>query len=140
MQRARALAMALATTALVVSPAVAAPPAATVWPTHINFGNQPFESNTKQSFTVTNRSDQTILVSIEQVQVGDDFSPGQVESTCPLTDSSPLEPGQSCTHVVGFRPSRFFAGHEVALMRVIIRDTAGNLLDTRDVTLTGRGH
>ena len=119
--------------------AIAAPPAVDVKPTHVNFGNQPYHSVTKESFTVTNRSDEAVMVSIEQVVVGDDFSPGQIESDCPLTDSSMLVPGQSCTHVVGFRPDPFFGGHETALMRVVVRDMMGNVIYTRDVRLSGRG-
>ena len=134
------LALAACTVVFLASAAVAAPPPVDVRPTQVQFGNQPFETETKQSFTVTNRSNGAVLVSIEQIAVGDDFSPGQIESTCPLTEPSTLQPGASCTHVVGFRPSRFFAGHETALMRVIVRDTAGNMIYTRDVRLSGRGY
>src|SRR5262245_21357255 len=115
----RILVLAACTGGLLASAAVATPPPVDVQPTHVQFGHQPFESETKLSFTVTNRGGETVQVSIEQVAVGDDFSPGQIESTCPLTDTSSLPPGASCTHVVGFRPSRFFGGHETALMRVI---------------------
>src|SRR5262245_33467634 len=109
---------------LLTSSAGAAPPPVDVQPTHVQFGSQPYESETKQSFTVTNKSQDDVQISIEQISVGDDFSPGQIESTCPLTEASTLHPGESCTHVVGFRPSRFFGGHETALMRVTVRDSA----------------
>ncbi|HZO12987.1 MAG TPA: hypothetical protein VFB62_07005 [Polyangiaceae bacterium] len=135
-----ALSLAACSALLLVSAAVAGPPPVDVNPPHVNFGSNPYESNTKRSFTVTNRGSESVMVSIEQVSVGDDFSPGQIESTCPLTDSSMLEPGQSCTHVVGFRPSPFFGGHESALMRVVVRDMASNVIYTRDIKLTGRGY
>src|SRR5262245_30118144 len=135
----RRSACARSTVAMLGSTAGAAPPPVDVTPTHVQFGSQPFETQTKKTFTVTNKSSEAVLVSIEQVFVGDDFSPGQIESTCPLTDSSTLQPGETCTHVVGFRPSAFFAGHESALMRVIVRDAAGNTIHTRDVKLSGRG-
>jgi len=136
----RTLVLAACSALLLVASAVAAPPVVEVKPTQVQFGNQPYESNTKRSFTITNRSQEAVMVTIEQVSVGDDFSPGQIESTCPLTDASLLEPGQSCTQVVGFRPSPFFGGHEVALMRVVVRDLSGTVVDTRDVRLSGRGY
>jgi hypothetical protein len=120
-------------------PAVAAPPVVTVVPTNVRFGRQPLETETKTSFTITNQSDQTLLVTIEQVEVWDDFSPGQVESTCPLGESF-LPAGQSCYHVIGFRPSLFFLGRETSLMRVTAHDESGTtLLFERDVKLTGTG-
>ena len=138
MKSARALA--IGAMALLTSTAAAAPPSMDVTPNQINFGNQRFGTFTKQSFAVTNKSDATVIISIESIIMGDDFSPGQVESTCPLTEGSPLAPGQNCTQVIGFQPSQFFAGHEAALMRVIARDLSGKTLDTRDVRLTGRGY
>jgi hypothetical protein len=131
---------------VVVAAAVVAPVASAarapvdIDPTQVNFGKQPFESFTKKSFSVTNRSSETVVVTIEQVRVPDDFSPGQIESTCTLafTDTV-LDPGETCTHVIGFRPTPFFAGRELAILRVIVRDEAGNVLYTRDVRITGRG-
>jgi hypothetical protein len=131
---------------LVVLAGIAAPPASAVRPAldidpaHVKFGKQQFESFTKKSLTVTNQTSETLVVSIEQVRVPDDFSPGQIESTCTLafTDTV-LEPGETCTHVIGFRPTPFFAGCELAILRVTARDEAGNLLYTRDVRITGRG-
>ena len=133
------LVFAVCAAGLFTSSAGAAPPPVDVQPTHVQFGSQPYESETKQSFTVTNKSNDAVQISIEQISVGDDFSPGQIESTCPLTDPSTLQPGDRCTHVVGFRPSRFFGGHETALMRVIVRDASGNQIYSRDVKLSGRG-
>ena len=135
----RLFASSLGTLALLASAAAAAPPPVDVTPTHVQFGSHPYETETKESFTVTNKSSEAVLVSIEQIMVGDDFSPGQIESTCPLTDSTTLLPGATCTHVVGFRPSAFFGGHESALMRVVVRNNAGNTIFTRDVKLSGRG-
>jgi hypothetical protein len=115
------------------------PPSLRVHPTHVRFGRQPFESNTLRSFTITNTSDETLLVTVEQVQVGDDFSPGQTESTCALGDTL-LDPGQSCTHVVGFRPSEFFCCHETAIMRVTAFDDRGQVVYDRQVKLSGSGY
>lgn len=122
-----------------LAPAVPADrPVLGIQPRHVRFGRQPFESNTLRSFEIENRSSELLVVTVEQVRVGDDFSPGQIESTCTLGDTM-LAPGQTCTHVVGFRPSEFFGGHETALMRVIARDEAGSVLDSKDVRLSGTG-
>ena len=71
-------------------------------PHHLGFGKQPFNSFTKQRSRSQNVSSQPFAVSIEAAFVPDDFSPGQPESTCPLTEPTTLDPGQSCTHVVGY--------------------------------------
>jgi hypothetical protein len=133
----RVLVFAPIVAALAALPAVAEPPVASVVPTNVRFGRQLLETETKASFTITNRSDQAVLVTIDQVEVWDDFSPGQVESTCPLGESL-LAAGQSCNHVIGFRPSLFFLGRETSLMRVTAHDESGTtLLFQRDVKLTG---
>ena len=88
--------------------------------------------------SLTNRSSQTLVVTIDQIQVGDDFSPGQIESTCTLGDTL-LPAGESCTHVIGFRPSLFFAGRETAFLNVTARDAWGILLFERTVKLSGTG-
>jgi len=125
--------------AALARPAVSAPQVVAVVPTHVRFGRQPLETETKASFTITNQSDQTVLVTIEQVEVWDDFSPGQVESTCRLGENL-LPAGQSCSHVIGFRPSLFFLGRETSLMRVTAHDESGTtLLFDRNVKLSGTG-
>jgi hypothetical protein len=134
----RALALILAAGAALARTASAHAAALAVVPTHVRFGEQPLESNTLGSFTITNQSSRALLVSIDQVEVGDDFSPGQTASTCALGETL-LPAGQSCTHVVGFRPSLFFAGHETALLRVTARDEGGRLRFERDVKLSGTG-
>src|SRR5262245_3795906 len=135
----RQILVSAAIVAALALPALAAPPVVSVVPTNVRFGKQPLETETKASFTITNQSDQTVLVTIEQVEVWDDFSPGQVESTCPLGESY-LPARQSCNHVIGFRPSLFFLGRETSLMRVTAHDESGTvLLFDRDVKLTGTG-
>lgn len=137
-----ALLVLLSGTVMPLAPAAPAAPAAepvlAVHPRHVRFGRQPYESNTLRSFKIKNRSSRTLLVTIEQVRVGDDFSPGQVQSTCALGDTL-LAPGQVCEQVVGFRPSEFFGGHETALMRVIARDGAGRVRYDKLVRLSGTG-
>ena len=125
-----------------VSLAPAAPPPAgppiRVQPTHVRFGRHPFESNTLRSFHIENRSSEALLITIEQVRVGDDFSPGQTSSTCPLGESL-LPAGEVCEQVIGFRPSEFFGGHETAEMRVIARDLQGTEVASQRVRLSGTG-
>ena len=73
-----------------------------VHPDHVKFGKQPFNSFTKRAFTIKNVSHKPIRVAIEPGFVPDDFSPGQPESTCPLTSETELAPRESCTHVIGY--------------------------------------
>jgi hypothetical protein len=134
----RALALILAAGAALAQTASAHAAALAVVPTHVRFGEQPLESNTPGSFTITNQSSRALLVSIDQVEVGDDFSPGQTASTCALGETL-LPAGQSCTHVVGFRPSLFFAGCETAWLRVTVRDEWERVLFERLVKLSGTG-
>ena len=124
--------------ALIAMTQTAAADRLAVVPTHVRFGRQVFETNTLASFTITNRSAEDLVVTIDQIQVGDDFSPGQIESTCTLGDT-PLPAGRTCMHVVGFRPSLFFAGREDATMRVSARDTSGRVVFDRSVRLSGTG-
>jgi hypothetical protein len=124
--------------ALAVAPVASADPAVLrVHPTEVRFGRQPFESFTKRSFAIENRSSEPLRVTLEAIQLPDDFSPGQIESTCALGDTW-LAPGESCTHVVGFRPTPYFAGHETALMRVTARDEAGTERFERLVRIGGQ--
>ena len=121
----------------VLAPAAAGTkPALDIDPNQVKFGKQVFGSLTVASFTITNQSQESLLVSIEQVQVGDDFSPGQPESTCTLTEERLLAPGESCTHVIVFQPSEFFEGREVATLRVSARDQSGAVVFSRQVRLT----
>jgi hypothetical protein len=136
----RAVLLAVVAAGMAAPAAWADRPPVDIDPNQVKFGKQQFESFTKKSFSITNQSSETVVVTIEQVRVPDDFSPGQIESTCTLefTDTV-LEPGETCTHVIGFRPTPFFAGRELAILRVIVRDEAGNVLYTREVRITGRG-
>ena len=135
-----ALIVLVAATSMPAAPAVPAPgpSALSVHPRHVRFGRQPFESNTLKSFEITNTSDEELLVTIEQVRVGDDFSPGQVSSSCGLGDTL-LPPGQTCEQVIGFRPTPFFGGFETAEMRVIAHDASGQVRYDRLVRLSGHG-
>src|SRR5262245_53235350 len=111
-----------------------------VSPLHLRFGRQPFGSHTQQAFSIANTGSADVWVTVEQVHVGDDFSPNQPGSTCGLGSASGptlLEPGQSCEHIIGFDPSAFFAGREIATMIVEARDAGGALLYSRIVTLEG---
>jgi hypothetical protein len=135
----RALLAVLLCAGVVASTATAASPALKIDASRINFGTQQFESLTVESFTVTNRTADPLFVRIDQVRVGDDFSPGLIDSTCTLTDERLLAAGESCVHFVSFRPSEFFAGRETATLLVSARDAEGTVVFTREVTLTGRG-
>src|SRR5262245_60788460 len=127
-----------AAVALAAPAASADRPPIQIHPTELRFGNQPFESFTKLGFAIENRSAQALRVTVESVQMPDDFSPGQIESTCTLGDTW-LAAQESCSHVVGFRPTPYFAGPETALIRVSAWDGGGTQLFERLVKLDGQG-
>jgi hypothetical protein len=61
----------------------------------------------------------------------DDISPGQPESTCPLSHTlNVLAPGQSCTHVVGFQPSEFFRDEQTAQLNIRVFGESGEVVET----------
>ena len=106
-------------------------------PSSVSFGDQPFETFETRSFTVTNTWSHSINLTSD-AGLPDDFS-HLIDSTCGLGDKT-LAPGESCTHVVGFRPTPFFEGIETATVVLTARDQAtGTLLVTRTVEITGTG-
>ena len=109
----------------------------TVSPHHLKFGRQPFGSFTNRTVTIRNRSSHTLYVTITD-QSPDDFSPGQPDSTCFLSFTvNVLGPGDRCTMIIGFEPSEPFAGRERADMTVTAANSAGKILRTRHVRITG---
>jgi hypothetical protein len=67
----------------------------------------------------------------------DDFS-HLIFSTCGLGDHV-LAPHETCTEVVGFRPTPYFAGLETATIVLTARGPSGLVWQTRTVEITGRG-
>src|SRR5262245_30012486 len=138
MQRALVL-FATAVALTVPGAASAAQPAVKVRPAEVRYGSQPFESFTKKSFEIENRSSDWLRITLESVVMPDDFSPGQTpDSTCELGDTW-LAPHETCVHVVGFRPTPFFAGTETAEIRVTAHDEAETLRFEQIVGLVGQG-
>jgi hypothetical protein len=119
-----------------VPAASAAQPVLRVDPSKVRFGNQAFETFETRTLTVTNTSSQTLVLTSD-AGLPDDFS-HLIDSTCGLGDKV-LVAGESCTHVVGFRPTPFFAGRETATLVLTARDSAGTVLSQRTVEVTGRG-
>jgi hypothetical protein len=110
-----------------------------VSPSRLSFGPRPFGSFTKKTVTLVNRSSQPLHVSIE-AWTPDDISPGQPESTCPLSFTlNVLSPGQSCTHVVGFQPSELSQSRQTGQLNIRVFSESGEVLETRQVKITGRG-
>ena len=116
--------------------AMAAKPVLDARPNQIRFGSQPYETLETRTAVITNRSDSTIVLTSD-AGLPDDFS-HLIDSTCGLGDKV-LASRESCTHVVGFRPTPFFGGLETATLVLTARDTAGAILDQVTVTITGRG-
>jgi hypothetical protein len=86
------------------------------------------------------RAPQSSLVTARHItdQSPDDFSPGQPDSTCFLSFTvNVLGPGDRCTMIIGFEPSEPFAGRERADITVTAADSAGKILRTRHVRITG---
>jgi len=104
----------------------------------MNFGERPFGSFTKKTVTFTNKSSETVHVSVN-ASAPDDISPGQPESTCPLSLTL-LAPGQSCTHVVGYQPSEFFQDRQAAQLNIRVYDPeSGEVLEVHEVNIRGQG-
>lgn len=108
-----------------------------VSPSRVRFGDQPFGSFTKKTVTLTNKSSETLDMSID-AWAPDDISPGQPESTCPLGLRT-LAPGESCTHVIGYQPSEFFQDEQTAQLNIRVFSEAGEVLEIHQVKITGQG-
>jgi hypothetical protein len=119
-----------------VPAASAAKPVLHVDPNRVHFGNQPFETFETRTLTVTNTSSEAVVLTSD-AGLPDDFS-HLIDSTCGLGDKV-LASGESCTHVVGFRPTPFFAGRETATLVLTARNQAGAVVAQMTVEITGRG-
>lgn len=108
-------------------------------PRRLNFGKQLFETSVKRTVTMTNTSQRTLYVTID-ASVPDTFSPGQPESSCPLSfQTNILAPGQSCTHVVSFDPHPAFPGRQTGELVIHAEDGFGIQLPDVHLKLTGTG-
>jgi hypothetical protein len=116
--------------------ATAAKPVLDVRPNQVRFGSQPYETFETRTVTVTNRNSSAVTLTSD-AGLPDDFS-HLIDSTCGLSDKV-LAPHESCTHVVGFRPTPFFGGVETATLVLTARDATGAIVDQLTVTITGRG-
>ncbi len=112
-----------------------------VTPGTVNFGAKPLESFTFKSTTITNTSDETILLTLSLVRSWDDFSGGWITSTCLLPfEPTPLAPGESCTLVEGFSPSDTFLGIKQDQIWIATATdlNTGEVLDTEEIVFFGR--
>ena len=110
-------------------------------PHNVRFGEQPWNSFTKRTVRIENVSNRSVAVSVEPGFVPDDFSPGQPESTCPLTSPTTLAPGESCTHVIGYYadPADPFSGRRQIELQVVARTVTGTTLERNTVRVTAQG-
>jgi hypothetical protein len=108
---------------------------------NLNFGNQSFNTFSTKTVTVTNVSSEAVNVSVSSPFTPDDFSPGQIGSTCPLTETVVLAPGASCTHIVGYYadPNPPFLGHRRIELIFTATDASGATVDTQVVRVSARG-
>jgi hypothetical protein len=110
-------------------------------PNRVEFGPQPWNSFTKRTVRIQNVSNEPVAVAVEPGFVPDDFSPGQPESTCPLTSPTTLAPGESCVHVIGYYadPADPFRGRRQIDLQVVARSLGGTTLERQTVRVTARG-
>lgn len=111
-----------------------------VTPGTVNFGAKPVLSSTTKSTTITNTSDEPILLTLNLVRSWDDFAGGLVESTCTLFEPALLAPGESCTLVERFVPHEDFIGikQDQIWIATAIDPETGAVLDTEEVVFLGR--
>jgi len=131
--------------ALVVSAGAAASATAadhvlSVKPGTVNFGAKPLESFTLKSTTITNTSDEPILLTLSLIRSWDDFSGGWITSTCSSFDPTRLAPGESCTLVEGFSPSETFLGikQDQIWLATATDPGSGTVLTTEEIIFLGR--
>jgi hypothetical protein len=131
----------LAALVLIAPSALAAGHALGVAPHQLNFGKRAFGSTTSLTLTITNTSRRPVFVSIQGVSVPDTFNPGQDGSTCSLFATTRLEPGESCSYVVGFfaDPAPTFAGRQTGALAIRGSDAQGAVVYSRIVKMSGRG-
>ena len=108
----RVLLVTLVACAGIAGSAIAAGNVLKVTPGTVNFGTKPVGSVTLKGTTITNTSEEPVLLTLGLVRSWDDFAGGRVESTCSLALSEPtlLAPGESCTLVEAFFATGDFNG------------------------------
>ena len=113
-----------------------------VLPRTVAFGTRAVGSFTLKGATVTNAGPESVQVLVTPDSMPDDFSFGLLPgSTCPALEPAPLAPGESCTAVVGFRPSDYFAGQrqEARLLVTATDPQTRTVIATALITFTGQG-
>jgi len=143
MRRLGILLVALVVSASPAASATAANHVLKVKPGTVNFGAQPFGSQTIKGTTITNTGNEPVLLTLGLVRSWDDFAGGRVESTCSLTLSEPtlLTPSESCTLVEAFIPHEDFAGvkQDQIWLAVTTEPATGAVLETKEIVFFGRG-
>jgi hypothetical protein len=122
--------------------ATAADNVLTVTPGTVNFGAKPVGSSTLKSTTITNVSDEPILLTLSLVRSWDDFAGGRTESTCFLSSGEPilLAPGESCTLVEAFFSTGDFVGikQDQIWLATATDPESGAVLETEKIVFFGR--
>jgi hypothetical protein len=131
--------VALASIAVLAASSTAASNVLKVTPGTVNFGTKPVGSSTFKGTTLTNTSDEPIVVTLSLVRSWDDFAGGAVGSTCP-GESFTLAPGESCTLVEAFRPSEGFEGlkQDQIWVATATDPESGAILETEEILFLGR--
>jgi hypothetical protein len=125
------------------APAAAAASLISVSPQRLNFGTKAVGTTTFRTVTVTNTSDQSVLVEVTG-GLPDDFGWGPVnidEDRCVFSGGEVLAPGETCEAFVRFSPTEFFAGRrQTGTLEVTASDPVTlAVIETTVVTITGTG-
>jgi hypothetical protein len=122
--------------------ATAADNVLTVTPGTVNFGAKPVGSSSIKSTTITNTSDEPILLTLSLVRSWDDFAGSWIGSTCFLSSGEPtlLAPGESCILVERFVPSETFLGikQDQIWLATATDPVSGAVLETEKIVFFGR--
>jgi Ca2+-binding RTX toxin-like protein len=131
----------IAALGLAVPHAHAAPTPIKVVPSAIKFGTKVVGTDYFGDVRITNASKEPLQFLVDSA-LPDDFGFGLLPgSTCPvLTPGAILAPGESCTAVVRFTPTPFFAdGQQAGSLTVTATDLATGEVSSTLIPVTGRG-
>ena len=138
----RVLLVMLVVSAGITGGAIAAGNVLKVTPGTVNLGTKPVGSVTLKGTTITNTSDEPILLTLSLVRSWDDFAGGRVESTClsPLGEPTLLAPGESCTLVEAFFATGDFNGikQDQIWLATGTDPETGSVLETETIVFFGR--
>jgi hypothetical protein len=140
--RCRLLAAAIGVALVAAAPASSSTDALRASPPSVQIGVRAVGGEYLKGTRITNASGRDILLHVEGTRMPDDFGFGLMPgSTCPALGPALLAAGESCTAVMNFRPSEFFAGEDqLAELTATAYDVdTGAVVDTLVIEFHARG-